>query len=130
MMAKGVKNVLITDDSAIVRKRLVAMFSRIVNGEDISYAEDAAEAIDSIQELNPDAIILDIRMPGGSQMDVPPRIARSNQTHRVTAPNDYPHRQRRTNYADVGADFFSDRSTEFDRVGEVSKQLKHNQSRQ
>lgn len=57
MTVKGAMKVLIMDDSAIVRKRLTAMLSKIVEEENISYAEDATEAINSIQKLNPDALI-------------------------------------------------------------------------
>jgi hypothetical protein len=37
MMETGVMEVLIMDDSAVVRKRLIAMLSRIVNEENINY---------------------------------------------------------------------------------------------
>ncbi len=62
--------VLMVDDSAILRERLKAMLSEIIEPENISQAEDYAEAISSFQKVNPEAVILDIRMPSGSGIDV------------------------------------------------------------
>jgi len=126
MMKKGVMRVLIMDDSAIVRKRLIAMLSKIMKAENISYAEDAPKAIDSIRKLNPEAVILDIRMPGGVGMDVLLEIKKNNQTPLVVVLPDYPYRHYRTKYVEAGADFFFDKSTEFDQVMAVLRRLGEN----
>jgi DNA-binding NarL/FixJ family response regulator len=119
MMTKGIKKVLITDDSAIVRKRLTAMLSSIVAEGNTSYAEYAREAINSIQKLRPDASMLDMRMPGGSGINSFLEIKRSNQTLPAIALTDYLYRQYRRKYADSGADFLVNTSTEFDDVTAV-----------
>jgi DNA-binding NarL/FixJ family response regulator len=119
--------VLIIDDSAIVRNRVIAMLSETVKAESISYAEeDAPGAIDSIQKLNPEAVILDIRMPGGNGIDVLLEIKKNNQTPFVVVLTDYPYRQYHRKYVDAGADFFFDKSTEFDQVMAVLKRLSKN----
>jgi len=123
MIGKSVMKVLITDDSAIIRKRLITMLSRIVKAENISYTEDAPEAMDSIQQLNPDAVILDTRMLGGNGIDVLLKIKQNNQALPVIALTDYPYRQYRRKYVDAGADFFFDKSTEFDQVMAALKRL-------
>jgi DNA-binding NarL/FixJ family response regulator len=123
MMKRGVMKVLIMDDSATVRKRLIAMLSKIIRAENISHAEDAPGAINSIHKLDADPVIPDIRMPGGSQMDVLLKIKRNNQTLPVIALTDYPYRQHRRKYVEAGADFFFDRSTEFAKVMAVSRRL-------
>ncbi|MDH4068640.1 MAG: response regulator [Dehalococcoidia bacterium] len=115
--------VLIVDDSAIIRTRLIAMLSRIMRAEDISYAEDAPEAMNSIQKLNFDAVILDTRMPGGNGIDVLLEIKRNNQDLPVIVLADYPYRQYRRKYVDAGADFFFDKSTEFNQVMAALKHL-------
>jgi two-component system response regulator DevR len=126
MMEKGVMKVLITDDSAIVRKRLIAMLSKIIKAENISYTEDAPGAINSIHKLNPDAVILDVRMPGGNGIDVLLEIKKNNQTPLVVVLTDYPYRHYRTKYIEAGADFFFDKSTEFDQVMAVLERLSKN----
>ena len=122
--------VLIVDDSAIVRERLRAVISKITEAKDISYAEDVPEAISSVQKLNPEVVILDIEMPGGSGIDVLREIKKGNQPPLVVVLTNYPYPQYRKKCMDAGADFFFDKSTEFDKVTEVLKQLKQNQSRQ
>jgi len=122
--------VLIVDDSALVRERLKAMLSEITELEDISQARDSLEAISSFQKLNPEVVILDIRMPGGSGIDVLQEIKKSNQPPVVIVLTNYPYPQYRRKCMDAGADFFFDKSTEFDKVTEVLNQLSQNQSRQ
>jgi DNA-binding NarL/FixJ family response regulator len=126
MMEKGVMRVLIMDDSAIVRKRLITMVSKIMKAENISYAEDAPGAINSIHRLNPDAVILDMRMPGGNGIDVLLEMKRNIQTLPVIVVADYPYRQYHRKYVDAGADFFFDKSTEFDQVMAVLERLSKN----
>ena len=69
-------------------------------------------------------------MPGGSGIDVLREIKQNNQTPLVIVLTNYPYPQYRRKCMDAGADFFFDKSTEFDKVTEVLKQLKQNQSRQ
>jgi DNA-binding NarL/FixJ family response regulator len=130
MTDKDIMKVLIVDDSAIVRERLIAMLSKITEGKNISYAEDIPKAISSIRKLDPEVVILDIRMPGGTGIDVLREIKANNQTPLVIVLTNYPYPQYRRKYADAGANFFFNKSTEFDKVTEVLKQLKQNQSRQ
>ncbi len=122
--------VLIADDSAIVRERLKAMLSEITELENISQAKDSVEAISSFQKMNPDVVILDVRMPGGSGIGVLQKIKQSNHPPLVIVLTNYPYPQYRRKCIEAGADFFFDKSTEFDKVTEVLKQLKQNQSRQ
>ena len=75
-------------------------------------------------------MILDIRMPGGSGIDVLREIKKGNQPPLVMVLTNYPYPQYHRKYIDAGADFFFDKSTEFEKVTEVLKQLKQNPSRQ
>ena len=122
--------ILIVDDSAIMRERLKVMLSDITELENISQAEDVPEAISSFQKLDPEVVILDIRMPGGSGIDVLREIKKGNQPPLVIVLTNYPYPQYRRKYIEAGADFFFNKSTEFEKVTEVLKQLKQNQPRQ
>ena len=55
--------VFIADDSALMRERLVAMLSELPDVEFIGQARDGPEAIDFVQKLKPDVVILDIGLP-------------------------------------------------------------------
>lgn len=122
--------VLIVDDSAIIRDSLKDMLSEITELENISQAEDPIGAISSFQKLNHEVVILDIRMPSGSGIDVLQTIKKAANPPLVIVLTNYPYPQYRKKYIDAGADFFFDKSTEFDKVIEVLKPLSQNQSRQ
>jgi len=121
--------VLIVDDSEILRDRLIAMLSEMIEPENISQAKDVPDAISSFQKLNPDVVILDIRMPGGSGIEVLEEMKKSSRPPVVIVFTNYPYPQYRRKCIEAGADFFFDKSTEFDRVTEVLKRLSQVQSR-
>lgn len=122
--------ILIVDDSEIMRERLKATLSEITELENISQAKDSLEAIRTFEKLHPEVVILDIRMPGGSGIDVLPEMKTATKPPLVIVLTNYPYPQYRRKCIEAGADFFFDKSTEFDKVTEVLKQLKQNQSKQ
>jgi DNA-binding response OmpR family regulator len=69
-------------------------------------------------------VILDIRMPGGSGMDVLQAIKREKQAPMVIMLTNYPYPQYRKKCLGLGADYFFDKSTEFEKVTELFKQLR------
>ncbi len=111
--------VFIADDSIEIRKRIIAMLSDVERIDMIGQAENVQDAISSIHELNPDVVILDIRMPGGSGMDVLKTIEKRNRMPVVIMLTNYPRSQYRNKCLDAGADFFFDKSREFEKVIEV-----------
>jgi DNA-binding NarL/FixJ family response regulator len=111
--------VFIADDSSEIRKRIIAMLSDLENIEMIGEAENVQDAINSIHGFNPDVVILDIRMPGGSGIDVLKKIEKRNELPVVIILTNYPHAQYRKKCMDAGADFFFDKSEEFERIVEV-----------
>jgi DNA-binding LytR/AlgR family response regulator len=56
--------ILVVDDEPIARRRLVRMLGRIPGVELAGEARDGEEALDKIEALAPDIVLLDIRMPG------------------------------------------------------------------
>jgi DNA-binding NarL/FixJ family response regulator len=115
--------VFIADDSLVLRERLEEMLSDLTAIEIIGYAKDVPEAITSIRKLKPDVVILDIRMPGGSGIDVLQDIKKDNRTPVVIILTNYPYPQYRKKCMDLGADFFFDKSTEFEKITAVFKQM-------
>jgi len=115
--------VFLVDDSAIVRERLVSMLSEIKGVEIAGEAENAHDALEDIKKLKPDVVILDIRMPGGNGIDVLEKIKKSRPTTKVIIFTNYPYPQYRKKCMDGGADYFFDKSIEFEKVIEVLKSL-------
>lgn len=115
--------VFIVDDSAIVCERLGTMFSELKGIELIGQAQHPVDATESIRKLKPDLVILDIRLRGGSGIDVLQVIKQGNAAPIVMILTNFPYPQYRKKCVDAGADFFFDKSTEFDKVPEVLKKL-------
>lgn len=115
--------VFIVDDSALVRERIIAMISEHPGIEIAGQAENAQEGINSILKLKPDVVILDIRMPGGNGIEVLRNIKKNNYAPTVIILTNYPNPQYRKKCMEAGADYFFDKSTEFNKIIEVIKKL-------
>ena len=111
--------VFIADDSRIVQEHLVTMFDELAEVEIVGQAETVAEAISAIGELRPDVVILDIRMPDGSGIDVLQTIKQDEPAPAVIVLTNYPYPAYRQKCLQAGADFFLDKSTEFDQIPEL-----------
>ena len=60
--------ILVVDDDPLIRK--LVRFNFQVNGFTVISASDGAEGLDRAREDRPDAVILDIMMPGMDGLDV------------------------------------------------------------
>jgi DNA-binding NarL/FixJ family response regulator len=116
--------IFIADDSLIVRERLVTMLDELAGIEIVGQAENVAEAISGIRTLQPDVVILDIRMPGGNGIDVLQTIKQDEVAPMVIILTNYPYPAYRQKCLQAGADFFLDKSTEFDQIPELFERFK------
>jgi len=114
----------IADDSHVVRERLVTMLDELAGIEIVGQAETVAEAISAIGELRPDVVILDIRLPDGSGIDVLRTIKQDEPAPIVIVLTNYPYPAYRQKCLQAGADFFLDKSTEFDQIPELFERYK------
>ena len=115
--------VFIVDDSALVRERIIAMISENPGIEITGQAKNAQEGINSILKLKPDVVILDIRMPGGNGIEVLKNIKKNSSSPTIIILTNYPYPQYRKKCMEAGADYFFDKSTEFNKIIEVIKKL-------
>jgi DNA-binding NarL/FixJ family response regulator len=115
--------VFIVDDSALIRERLKTMISEHPQIEISGEAQNAHEAIDSIRKIKPDVVILDIRMSGGNGIEVLKNFKKNKSVPTIIILTNYPFPQYRKKCMEAGADFFFDKSTEFEKVIEVLKNL-------
>lgn len=116
------KPVFVVDDSPVVRERLVAMISELPNIEIVGEADIAFEAIHSIRKLRPSIVVLDISMPGGSGMYVLETIKKERPGPMVIMLTNFAHEHYRQRCIELGADYFFDKSTEFERVTEILRE--------
>jgi len=118
--------VFIADDSPILCERLKTMLSDFPEVEISGQAKDTPEAIKFIKELKPDVVILDIRMPGGSGIEVLQSIKKDRPDIKVIVFTNYPYPQYRKKCMELGADFFFAKATESEEVPKVIEQLLKN----
>ena len=115
--------VFIVDDSAIVRARLTMILSELPGVEVVGQSQVASEAIEGIRRLTPDVVVLDIRLAAGSGIDVLEAIKKDKKPPTVIMLTSYPYPQYRKRCAEAGAEYFLDKSTEFDRIPDIFRQL-------
>ena len=118
-----VMRVLIVDDSKIVCEGLQRMLIDIADVEIVGQAHNAKDAIKSISELKPDVVILDIRLPGKSGIEVLKDIRVTKLPIRVIMLTNYPYPQYRKKCEELGADYFFDKVTEIEEIPKVIEEL-------
>ncbi len=116
--------VLIADDSLVVRERLVTMFDELAGVEVVGQAGNVTTAIGAIRKLKPDVVILDILMPGGSGIDVLQNVKQDEVTPTVIILTNYPFPGYRQKCLQAGADFFLDKTTEFEQIPMLFERLR------
>jgi DNA-binding NarL/FixJ family response regulator len=87
-----------------------------------------AEAASDLKQLKAELVILDIGMRGGAGIGVLQNLNIGSPDSKVIVLTDYPYPQYRKICMSAGADFFFDKSTEFEKVIEVIKQLRSSSS--
>ncbi|MCK4345671.1 MAG: response regulator transcription factor [Bacteroidales bacterium] len=111
--------VIIADDSKMLRERIINMLLTIPGVEIVAEAENSHEAIKYIEKLKPDVLILDIRMPGGNGFEMLKSIQQKKLSMIKILFTNYPLDQYKEKCFELGADYFFDKSTEFEKVKEV-----------
>ncbi len=84
-------------------------------------AQNASEAIAAFHQHKPEVAILDIQMPDGSGIDVLAHIKKESPRTTVIMLTNYPLPPLRKCCLKTGADYFFDKSTEFEKVIDVLK---------
>ena len=122
--------VFIADDSRVVVERLADLLEEEVPGVQlVGQAGDVPEAVRGIQKMKPDALILDLQMPGGSGLDVL-RAIRTDYPHlHVLICTNYPYPQYREECFTAGANFFLDKSAEFEKIPAILRELIQNETK-
>lgn len=120
--------VLIVDDSEAVREALKDILSEIKIVELIGEAMDGEFGIDLVTKLEPHVIILDLNMPKMNGLDVLSFVKKNYPSIIVIVMTNYPTEYFRLKCEKLGADYFFDKSNEFELIykalDDVGKKLK------
>lgn len=113
------KTVLLIDDSTAVRERLAEMLSAVPDVRIIGQAGDGNEGVARFRQVDPDLVILDIQMPGLNGIDVLRIIKKDKPETTAIVLTNFPYPQYRDICFKAGADFFFDKSSEFEKVMDI-----------
>jgi DNA-binding NarL/FixJ family response regulator len=110
------KQVLIVDDSEQIRERLAALLTESTQIRIVGQAGDGHEALKAIERLRPDTVILDIRLPGSSGIEVLKRIKARYPQVQVIMLTNYDYAKYRQQCRQLGADRFLNKTREFEKI--------------
>jgi DNA-binding NarL/FixJ family response regulator len=118
--------VFIADDSNAVAERLADLLEDVPGAELVGRAGNVLEAVRGVHKMNPDALILDLQMPGGSGLDVLRAIRVDHPSLQVLICTNYPYPKYREECLSAGANFFLDKSSEFEKIPAILCKLIQN----
>jgi len=115
--------IVLADDSKILRQRIISLLEEIDGVQVVAEAENSQQAVQYVEDLEPDLIILDIRMPDGSGLEALKMLKDKNISIIKMIFTNYPIEQYRKKCMELGADYFFDKSTDFEKMVDVVKKL-------
>ena len=125
-LARRDMKVFVVEDSAAVRERLVEMIRDVNDVEVVGEAATYDTAVAGIINTRPDVAVLDIKLANesGSGIDALIEVRKTLPGIRAIILSNYSTPQHLKASADAGAEYFLDKSIEFERVREILEQTK------
>lgn len=118
--------VFVVEDSAAVRERLVELIGGLEDVAVVGEAGSFATAIAGIRDTRPDVAILDIKLAddGGSGLDVLSEARKGLPAIRAIVLSNYVSPQHLKASTDAGAEYFLDKSVDFERIPGILERMK------
>jgi DNA-binding response OmpR family regulator len=111
--------IFIVEDSKLVIERLTRLFSDRPGQEVVGTSGGAHKALKAIETAHPDVVILDLRLQGGTGWDVLRTLKSRPVSPVVIMLTNFPSVLHRVKARQYGADYFLDKSEEFDKLGGI-----------
>ncbi|HTT09391.1 MAG TPA: response regulator transcription factor [Burkholderiaceae bacterium] len=115
-------NVFVVDDTLQVRKRLVAILRTVEGVCVVGEADSVGSAIDGVLAADVDTLLLDLKLPDGTGLDVLAALKPQRPDIRVIVLSNFASAQHRQASLGAGADVFLDKSHEFGRVPQILRE--------
>jgi DNA-binding NarL/FixJ family response regulator len=115
--------VLVADGSAMLRERIVSLFSELDGIELIGQTQDWPETFHAIFTLKPHVLILDIQIIRGRGIDALKGIKQEDSSMAVIVLTHFTTLPYRRRCLEAGADFYLDKSTEIGKLREIIQSL-------
>ena len=126
-LAQTTTRVFVVEDSELIRERLLSMLAGVSSVEVVGHAETASDAIAGILAARPDVVVLDIKLRAGSGIEVLRTIKPRVGEAAVVMLTNYATEVCRAKCLEAGAEYFLDKSNEFERLCPIIDQLKRTQ---
>jgi DNA-binding NarL/FixJ family response regulator len=120
--------VIIADDSTPIRERIIKFLSSVPNVEIAGEAIDGVETAVLVRKTKPDVVILDLQMPKLSGLEILSRIKEVVPPPVVVVLTNFSTGPLKAMCVKKGADFFFDKSTEFEKAITVIEKMSDAQS--
>ena len=117
--SKPQKILLIVDDSPLIIERILIILKEACNVEKIFTATDYIEAVNILQKVKTDIILLDIHLPGKNGIELLKYIVLHYPKNRVIMLSNSISSYYRKLCMSIGAVCCIDKSTEFEMITEV-----------
>ena len=114
--------VLVVDDAASVRQRLLARFRKAAGIEEVAEAATGEEALERLESFKPDLMTLDLMLPGMSGLEVLQETRKRDSEVKIVVFTNYPYPAFRRRCLALGADQFFGKSTDVERVLELMEE--------
>lgn len=115
--------ILIVDDSDLIRSNLIKLFRFADDSFEIHEAEDTGKAINTLIEINPEVIIIDLRLPGGNGYEVLSAAKEAQIPLKIVLTN-YFYEMHESRSYDLGADHFFDKSDEYTKLLDIIREFR------
>jgi len=119
----GEVKVFVVEDSVLVRERLVEMIREVDGVDVVGEADSYRTAVAGIMSTHPDVAILDISLADGNGIDVLAHVKPRLPGLRGIVLTNYNSPQHLKASADAGAEYFLDKSVDFERITEILEQM-------
>jgi len=118
--------VLIADDHGLMREGVKALLTATEDIDVVGEADTFATAVNGIMNTRPDVAVLDIKLAddGGSGIDVLNQVRKGLPEMKAIMLSNYVTPQHIKASADAGAEYFLDKSADFERITEILEQMK------
>lgn len=115
--------VVLIDDAPVIVSHLESMLAPLEGVEVLGSAGNVADALALIERVQPNAIVLDLRLPDGSGTRILQHVKQNDDGVAVIVLTAHPSPPVRETCLALGADYFIDKSLEFRRVAQVLEEL-------
>lgn len=122
-MSVGDVKVFVVEDSALVRERLIEMIREVDGVDVVGEADSYKTAVAGIMSTHPDVAILDVSLAEGNGIEVLAHVKPHLPGLRGIVLTNYNSPQHLKASADAGAEYFLDKSVDFERITEILQQM-------